>query len=256
MAHALVGFALAAALFVGMLLCFEIGRRTVHKKQSPNDVGTKTGPVEAEVFALLGLLVAFTFYGAADRLDHRRDLIIEEANDIGTAYKRVDLLPADVQPEVREAFRNYVDSRLEYYKRLTDSDEAAEQLARGSELQKIIWDRSVAGSEAPNTHRDAGKLLLPALNSMIDIANTRRMNLQKHPPNIIFAMLFGIALVCSLLAGHSKGGSKVKVFPMLAFAAVMAVAVYVILDLEFPRFGLIRVDAFDQALVDVRAEMK
>ena len=91
---------------------------------------------------------------------------------------------------------------------------------------------------------------------MIDITTTRRMNLQKHPPRIIFAMLFGIALVCSLLAGRSKGGAKVNAFSMVAFAAVMAVAVYVILDLEFPRFGFIRVDPFDQVLMDVRAEMQ
>src|SRR4030095_9749900 len=100
MVHALIGFALAAALFIGMLLFFKIGRRTVLRAQSPDDVGTKSGPLEAAVFAFLGLLFAFTFYGAADRLDHRRELIIEEANDIGTAYKRVDLLPADVQPAV------------------------------------------------------------------------------------------------------------------------------------------------------------
>ena len=42
---------------------------------------------------------------------------------------------------------------------------------------------------------------------------------------------------------------------MVGFAAVMAGAVNVIIDLEYPRMGLIRVDTFDQALVDLRAGM-
>ena len=57
------------------------------------------GVIEGAVFALLGLLLAFTFSGAATRFEGRRHLIVEEANDIGTAYLRVDLLPADAQPE-------------------------------------------------------------------------------------------------------------------------------------------------------------
>ncbi len=91
---------------------------------------------------------------------------------------------------------------------------------------------------------------------MIDITTTRTMMTQLHPPAVVFAMLFGLALAASLLAGYGMTGSKVRSrFHMLGFALVMAVAVYVILDIEYPRLGLIRVDAFDQALVDLRASM-
>jgi hypothetical protein len=82
------------------------------------------------------------------------------------------------------------------------------------------------------------------------------MALQMHPPMVIFAMLFGLALAASLLAGYSMTGSRVRSwFHMLGFALVMAVAVYVILDIEYPRLGLIRVDAFDQAMIDLRESM-
>lgn len=46
----------------------------------------RLGTVEGPIFALMGLLIAFTFSGAASRLDGRRQLIVQEANDIGTAY--------------------------------------------------------------------------------------------------------------------------------------------------------------------------
>jgi hypothetical protein len=77
-----------------------------------------------------------------------------------------------------------------------------------------------------------------------------------HPPAVVFMMLFGLALAASLLAGYGMTGSKVRSwFHMVGFALVVAVSVYVILDLEYPRLGLIRVDALDQALVDLRESM-
>ena len=100
-------------------------------------------------------------------------------------------------------------------------------------------------------------LLLPALNAVIDIATTRTMAAQMHPPHVVFGMLAGLALASALLAGYGMAASRTRSWiHMVAFAVVMALAVYVILDMEFPRFGLIRVDAFDQALIDVRASMQ
>ena len=103
----------------------------------------------------------------------------------------------------------------------------------------------------------ATMLLLPALNAMINITTTRTLATSMHPPTNIFGMLFGLALASSLLAGHAMAGSKSHTWlHMLGFTAVIALAVYVILDLEFPRLGLIRFGAFDQALVGLRESMQ
>jgi hypothetical protein len=77
-----------------------------------------------------------------------------------------------------------------------------------------------------------------------------------HPPLLVFVMLFGLALAGSLLAGYGMTASKIRCrFHMLGFALVMATAIFVILDLEYPRVGLIRVDDFDQVLLDLRESM-
>jgi hypothetical protein len=104
----------ALGLFVGMLLFLEIGRRFGSRRLKEDAGGTGEGvtTVDGAVFALLGLLIAFTFSGASARFDHRRELIVEEANAVGTAYLRLDLLPAAAQPPLRESFRRYLDSRL------------------------------------------------------------------------------------------------------------------------------------------------
>jgi hypothetical protein len=199
------------------------------------------------------LLVAFTFSGALDRFDTRRHLIVEETNAIGTAYLRLDLLSAQPRDALREAFRHYVDSRLAIYRKLPDLEAAREELAHSTRLQGEIWKAAVEASRAESTTPPT-MLLLPALNAMIDITTTRTMASHFHPPRVVYVMLFGLALASSLLSGYAMGHVEGRLY-VLGFAAAIAVSVYVILDVEFPRLGLIRVDDFDQALVDLRASM-
>ena len=253
MRHELTVFVFTFGLFLGMLLFLEIGRRIAIRrmKEDAGAAGEGIGAVDGAVFALLGLLIAFTFSGASSRFDTRRQLIVEESNDIGTAYLRLDLLPADLQPALRESFRRYLDARIEVYRKLPDIAAAKESLAKANELQKQIWRQAVGASRTEGAPLAASILLLPALNAMIDITKTRTMASLMHPPTVVFVMLFGLALAASLLAGYGMTGSKVRRwFHMLGFALVVAFTVYVIMDIEYPRFGLIRVDAFDQALVD------
>src|SRR5215472_10388489 len=122
-------------LFLGMLVCLEIGLRLGRRTQISESAKPGLGVIEGAMFTLLGLLVAFTFSGAAQRFEGRRHLIIEEANDIGTAYLRIDLLPADAQPEIRELFRKYVDSRLAVYREASVLDMAKARLAESQEIQ-------------------------------------------------------------------------------------------------------------------------
>src|ERR1044071_562771 len=137
MGHTITVFLLTGGLFVGMLLFLEIGRRlaTGRGKRDAEISGEGVeaegvGAVDGAVFALLGLLIAFTFSGASSRFDTRRQLIVEETNDIGTAYLRLDLLPADLQPALRESFRRYLDARIEVYRKLPDIAAARKSLAK------------------------------------------------------------------------------------------------------------------------------
>ena len=258
MNHTFYAALFAGGLFLGMLLLMEAGRRIAVRRivQDADGARAGAGAVEGGIFALLGLLVAFTFSGAGTRFDARRQLVIEEANAIGTAYLRLELLPSDAQPEMRERFRAYLDSRLEVYRRLPDIQAAKAELAHSEKLQAEIWSRAVAICREQN-YQPATMLLLPALNQMIDITTTRTVAAQTHPPPIIFAMLGALALVSSLLAGYGMAGGKRRSWlHVLGFSAILAATVYVILDLEYPRLGLIRVDAADQVLVDLRQSMK
>ncbi len=258
--HFLLLVSLASVgLFVGMIVLLYVGRRIGARQiaKDPEHATEGTGTIDAALFGLLGLLLAFTFSGAAERFDHRRHLVIEETNAIGTAYLRLELVPAEARPELQELFRHYLDGRIEVYRLLPDLEAAKAQLALSATLQRAIWTRAVAAVQLPGAPPAAAILLLPALNTMIDITTTRTMASQMHPPLVIFVMLFGMALVAALLAGYGMARrTTTSWIHILGFAAVMAAAVFVIVDLEYPRFGMIRVDSFDRALTDLRGSMR
>src|SRR5688572_15845042 len=99
-------------------------------------------------------------------------------------------------------------------------------------------------------------LLLPALNEMFDSAAARTAAAGMHVPGLILGLLCGLPVLASMLAGYAmasrRDGNWVQ---LVTFAVVIAVTIYVILDFEFPRLGLLRVDAMDQLLVNTRAAM-
>ena len=247
----------AGFLFAAVLMFLELGRRIAIRRlarEGEDGADTGVGVVEGAVFALLGLLIAFTFSGAAGRFEERRKLVVDEANAIGTAYLRIDLLPGAVQGEMRERFRRYLDARLAVYRALPDLEAARAHLEVANRVQQEIWVRAVAESDGSQAAR---MLVLPALNDMFDITTTRTMAARTHPPPLVFALLFLFALLAALLAGSSMAGSKSRQWLHHAtFAFALAGSVYVIIDMEYPRVGLIRVDAFDEVLVQLRQSME
>jgi hypothetical protein len=257
MNRTLIAILFASGLFVGMVQLLDLGRRLGLRRQRREEEGARAGlgAVEGAVFALMGLLIAFTFSGAASRFDTRRQLIVEEANAIGTAWLRLDLLPDEAQPGLRDLFRRYLDARLAVYQQLPDLEAARAELGKAGALQGEIWTRAVAATQQAPTPLVAQ--LVPALNQMFDIATTRTMAAQIHPPTVIFIMLAVLALTCALLAGHAMaGGTSRSWFHVIGFSLIMATTVYVILDLEFPRFGFIRIDATDRVLEELRDSMR
>ena len=254
-----LGVVIAVLLFVAVRLALALGsflgRRAIAKHGAAGI--PPLGSLEGAVFALLGLLIAFTFSGAAERFDQRRALAVDEANAMGTAWLRLDLAPPAAQPAMRATLRDYVDARIATYRAVPDVDAVRQQAARASALQSSLWGEAVAAVRSPENRGAAEQLLLPALNEMFDIASTRLAARMMHPPMVIYAMLVGLAIAAALLAGYqSAGEAGYGSLHRGGFALIIALTVYVIVDLEHPRLGFVRVDAIDQLLVDVRASMR
>jgi hypothetical protein len=248
---------MSLAVLVGMVGFQLLGRWFAgHRPPRPDGTtGAGMAAIEASVFALLGLLVAFSFSGSEARLQARRDLIVREADAVGTAYLRLDLLPAADRPPIKELFRQYTDARIAYYERLLDLDAAHAERARSTELQQQIWTAAVAASERGRDLR-AAIIVLPALNEMFDVTTARDAALRMHIPLAIFVFLGVLAFACAFLVGMDMARpERLSMLHVFLFAATMALTAYVILNVEFPRAGFIRMRYLDALLAEVRATM-
>ena len=257
MSAAQLAILISTGLFVLLLACLAIGYRVGWRNTKELTTAHEgIGAIEAAIFALLGLLLGFSFSGATARLDARRQLIVNEANAIGTAYLRVDLLPTSEQEEMRQLFRQYVDARLEAFAHIPDMKAFRQANAQSGQLQQQIWARAVAASRNDPTQNSA-RLLLPALNEMIDVTTSRTIATDTHLPWLVFALLVFIALASGVVAGYAMSKRRRRSWlHMVLYAASIAITVYTVTDLDFPRSGLIRITSADQALEQLRDSIR
>lgn len=248
--------AVGLGTLVGSLVFYEFGRRLGIRALKPDREGEGVGAVEAALFALLGLLIAFTFSGAAARFDVRRELITQEANAIGSAYQFIDVLPAEKQAPIRAKFREYLDSRLNTFRDVSNEDVVAEETARTAQLQNEIWQLAVEAVRASDLPPTAG-MILHAINEMSDFTTTRQMAAKMHPPTIIFVLLVVLIFASAVLAGFGTARARTRSWlHLLTFATIMGLTVYVIIDIEYPRYGFIKLDAFDEVLISLRDSIR
>jgi hypothetical protein len=253
-----VSFVLFIGLFAALLACLEIGYRIGRnrKQEDPELAFEGIGAMEAAVFSLVGLLLAFSFSGASTRFEARRQLIVQEANVIATAYQRLDLVPTADQSDLRHLFREYLDARLRGFERILDRPAANEEFARAARVAQQIWSRALDASRSDPT-QNSSRLLLPALNQMSDVANQRAVALQTYMPELIFWLLVGIVLMSALFAGHAMARRPRRSWlHMVLFSVIISLTISVIFDFNYPRYGLIRIDAADKTLLELRDSMR
>jgi len=249
---------IALAFLAGMLILLEVGRRVglgqIARHGSDARVGV--GVVDGAVYGLLALLIGFSFSGASTRFDQRRTIVAREANAIGTAWLRIDLLPPERQEALRDGFRAYLDALLPSYANPGPPAAAYVEPPAVARAQEDIWAHAVAATMDPSGER-ARMLFLPSVNEMFDVVQEERLARRIHPPPIIFVTLAVTAFASALFAGYGLATrSTHNWFFAIGVAASISMATYVIVELEYPRLGLIRIGDMDRALDELRATMR
>jgi hypothetical protein len=239
-----------------ILFSVEVGYRTGVRRRARNPDSSFGVPptVEAAIFGLMGLLITFIFWGAGTRFDNRRNLVVQEANAVTTAYLRLDLLPPASQPSIRETFRAYLQSRRATYQKTPDVEAVKAEQSRSVALQKEIWKQATAATMG--IRGPAQPLVLSSINEMIGIAFARNVALTTHPPVPVFILMAITILASSGLAGYSMSASGRRDWMLMTiFTLILSVTVYVTLDYEFPRVGFIRISLEDRALEEALKTM-
>jgi hypothetical protein len=234
------------------LIALEAGYRLGrwrHKRASDE----KDAPVGAMVGSLLGLLafmLAFTFGLAASRFDARRQVVLDEANAIGTTNLRSRLLPEPYRTEIARLLREYVDVRVSAAR----DGRVAEGRARSEELQERLWSQATAAA-AKNPGSIITGLFIQSLNEVIDLHAKRLLvGVRSRIPISIWITLFGLAIFGMVSTGYQAGLSATRRSPaMVLLALAFAGVLFLIVDLDRPHEGLLQVS--QQPMLELQETM-
>ena len=247
---------IVATLFVTLAIAIEAGYRLgcVFGKSATEPAKVQINTIQASLLGILALLLGFTFSLALQRYDSRSEAVINEANAIGTAILRSDLLPAPWRTEIQEALRAYLDLRIRAGVIPLDrrSDRNA-VLAESNIVLETLWQKTRLAVEQ-NGGRVTTGLFVQAFNEMVDSYGTRDAALNRHVPEPVLFLLFGTFVLTAGLVGYSSGVASHRA-SMATYALVVLIVmlVFVIIDLDRPRRGLIEVS--QQSLLDLQATL-
>lgn len=198
--------------------------------------------IEASMYSLLALLLAFSYSLAVGRYDARRAVFIDETNSIGTTYLRTQLLDPVAAGQMRSTLREYVRERLDYIRSEDASPEQAVIEDDSAKLQRTMW--SLAMQEAARNPRSTMiPLFVSSLNDTIDLSTKERAALAAHIPDIVILLLIGLIVVTAGMLGAMFARIRQHaVAPRVVYALALAIAIGLVFDLDRPQRGLIRVN--------------
>lgn len=256
--HQLNEFVVAALMFLILIGAGEVGhllarrRRAGRKNETAAETHEHLNEIQTAIFAVLGLLLAFTFAMAVSRFDARKQALVDETGAIGTAYLRVQLLPPGQQAAAAAVvFRTYVDARLSSARPYWYQDVRLRN--ETSELQQQLWTQ---GTDAANQDPRAVTtgLYIQALNNMFDAQSARDASRLNELPTSAIYLLLVISILSTGVLGYRAGlGGRRSIVGAVLLALVITLVVGIIIDLDQPHQGLITIS--QRALIQLRQSM-
>lgn len=245
--------ALLVATVAIVLSSLELGYRlgVRRHKRSDSEKEVPVGEMVAATLGLLAFLLAFTFSFAASRYESRKELVLQEANAVGTAWLRAGLLPDPESTASRALLREYVAVRVDGVK----SGNLAPTISRSEELHLQLWTHAENAARKQDSMVRTG-LYINALNDVIDRhADRIMMGIQHRIPPVIWLVLFGETVLAMAAMGYHGGlTGSTRSLASLAIALAFSGVMILIADLDNPAKGLIQTG--QQPLIDVLKMME
>lgn len=206
--------------------------------------------IQGAMLGLLALILGFTFAMSMTRFETRKQLVLDESNAVGTTFLRAQLLPEPPRKEISNLLRQYVEVRLALFEPGIHQNDLSWVNDQTDLIHRELWSRGAALGEKDQRSVITG-LFLQSLNEMIDLHAKRINAMENHVPGIIFQLLYFVAIVTTALIGYGCGlGGRRNFVVTLMASMLIAAVILVIIDLDRPREGLIRVS--QQRMMDLR----
>jgi hypothetical protein len=248
-----IAFTLISVLVVSAEVGFQQGLRLYRLADKSDDQGRGlAGALQGSILGLLALLLGFSFAMAVDRYNKRLELVVKEANAIGTTYLRADFLPGDHGVAVKALLREYVDARLWFYTAGQDLNELTQAERLTFEIQRTLWDQTKSSGSISNSPLLAS--FVASLNETIDTDALRMAAFRNHVPDAVWFLLLIVAISGSGVTGYAAGTSGHRLFlSQILLPLLIAIVIIILFDLDSPRRGWVNIS--QQSLMDLKKSM-
>ena len=249
---------LLSAIIFFLILFFNWGGFKFKKWQLakyPGLLPENLGSIEGSMLGAMALLLGFSFSIAISKFETRRQITVEEANDIGTAILRCDMYPDSVRNPLRADFKEYIETRIAYYAVGDDEEKIKQELIKAGEISSRIWKRVALEAQNPRNIAITAQMI-PATNAMIDIVTTRDASRISRVPRLVLWALLVLVLISSFVLGSDYNGKKRNRVLVFSYALAMTITLDLITELDRPREGLINLNAIEQKMIDLRELVK
>lgn len=237
-------YLICLGLLAAMLICMYVAYRLGHARQTreTDESRNQTTAVQGSLLGLLALLLGFTFSLGLSRHDARATAVVDEANAIGTAWLRADFLPEATREQAKTDMKRYLRLRVEAGEVSADQIQRRNRLITNAQSAfEDLWSAAAANAQAPGG--PAAVAYAAALNDMIDALGSRDAAIERHVPEIVIMMLFATFLLSGAMLGYASGiAGAMPAAPVYLMMALIVILVFMIIDLDRPRRGLIEVD--------------
>jgi hypothetical protein len=247
---------LICLVFMGVLLVAEELGFRVKGRTRPGSENIEKGDIAlilGAVLTLVALLLGFTYAMSEGRFETRRQLVVEEANAIGTTYLRAKALPEPRSSQIQELLRQYVALRVEIATKIDDTPEKFREIdTRSKQLHGLIWSHASAlAKESPNA---ITSIFLQTLNEMIDLHSKRLAAFRNRVPFSIYLVLFVVSIIILWLVGYYFGMRRQKARFLITMVVLLVASVmWLIMDLDQPVRGTIK--ANQQSLIELHQDL-
>jgi hypothetical protein len=187
------------------------------------------------MLGLLALLLAFSFSMALDRYEERRHLVVQEANAIGTAYLRAQMLDEPHRSRLSKLLVEYTDNRIELASASPGS--GMQLLTKNDRLLTDIWAAVAASRESALRHGITTALLM-TYNEVIDLDTERKVARQMRVPTAVLLLLYGFLIMTALVLGYVLEERRGRMGAGVLFV-ILSLYIGIISDLSRPAVGTI-----------------
>ncbi len=238
--------------FLSIEFGFRLGKWRQGKLTGEENI--HTGPIVTASLSLLAFMLAMVFGVVESRFNEMKHVVLDEANAIGTAYLRADLLPNADRTEIQQLLHDYVNLRIEAVQ--SGAEKQIEQaIERSEELQSDLWSKAVTIAGQQPTPISA--LFVQSLNELIDIHEKRiTIGIHYRLPGFTWMVLYGLAILAMTMGGYDTGlyGHRRVIVISLSAAVAFSVVLALVVALDRPQQNLSTIT--QAAMIDLQEDIR